>query len=105
VARLQTYRYTVARHSAYGEGARPAFARALQPAIIETTEEVALVTRAGGVLFDSFEAAEAYCQDEQYPGPLMFPDAPGSFSPTELRGHALYLPVPRLQYLSRPEAA
>tara|TARA_R100001530_G_scaffold9271_2_gene9385 strand:+ start:1982 stop:2413 length:432 start_codon:yes stop_codon:yes gene_type:complete len=87
--------HTVVQHSAYGYGpSDPQFAQGLESRHLETKAQRAAVEKAGGILFDSYLAAEEFADAEQYPDGYegMTPIAPGAFARTKIDGLKVYIP-------------
>lgn len=88
--------YTVVQHSGYGYGGKPAFERGLETRNLTTKGEATRVTKAGGLVFDSYAEAEDYAFDEQYREVThggLTPRAPGSFAAYEVDGLRVYVPA------------
>jgi hypothetical protein len=86
--------YVIVQHSGCGYAGNLGFQHGLEPRILNTRQEYELVRRVGGLIFDSWEDAEAFVDREQYPPGLqgVYPLAPGGFSGTEIDGLRIYLP-------------
>lgn len=87
--------WTVVQHSGYGYGFKPEFEHGLESRVLESKEEVELVRKEGGCLFDNYGEAEEFALNESYPETgefYLIPNAPGSFSNKEIDELAIYLP-------------
>lgn len=86
--------YTLVRHSAYYTGHNE-FANAVETLGVTSKREAALVERAGGVLVESYLAAEDLADKVNHPpgGDWLIPAARGEFSDVFLHGLAIYIPV------------
>lgn len=90
---MKDARYTAVQHSAYGYGGDPTFMSGLESRCLDTQAEVKRVAGAGGMLFPTYEEAEAYCEREMYEGNNgLLPHAPGTFSDKKVDDLRIYVP-------------
>lgn len=92
------FRWTLVQHSGFGYMGNPQFERGLEVRQISTKADIDLVERVGGVLFDSYTAADDASDEWSYPdgqdtGNDMLPHAMGEFSDQEIDGLRIYIPV------------
>ena len=88
--------YTLVQHSGVTTG-HAEFTHGLESRRIATQAERQLIERAGGVVFDTYQQAEAYAEAEQYPPGHdgLIPAAPGHFSKYGFDDSPpFYIPVP-----------
>lgn len=87
-------RYTLVQHSAYHTG-HTEFILAVEGVGV-TELEAKRVTKAGGVLFESYIAVEDAAERANYPadytGPWLIPNAKGTFSSKKISGLPIYIP-------------
>jgi hypothetical protein len=86
-------RYTLVRHSGYSAGANPKYEQAVEAR--EVDERVANTVRAaGGLLFESREAAVAAADAANHPAGSIdvAAEAPGHFSNVRIEGAEIYIP-------------
>jgi hypothetical protein len=94
--------YTSVQHSGFGYKPRKAeFSRGLEVRTVGTKREQDLVLAAGGILFDSWKAADEFCDRAMYPGERegldLIPRAQGSFSDTTIDDLRVYIPTKEVQ--------
>jgi hypothetical protein len=96
VPREKYQRWTVVQHSGYGYARNPQFKEGLEVRQVSNVTTARKIERLGGVLFDSWEAADAYAEEEMYAtvqGFGLIPAAPGSFASMVVDGLAVYIPA------------
>ncbi len=87
-------RWTVVQHSGAGYGGKEGFSQALEVRTVETLADQTKVVRAGGKLFDSWQEAETYCEEQNYgTGESIYCNVPGTFSDVEIDGLKVYIPA------------
>lgn len=91
-------RWTLVQHSGYGYNGNHQFEMGLEVRQIHSKKDANLVERVGGVLFNSYSAADDASDEWSYPdgqdtGNDMLPHAMGSFSEQEIDGLRIYIPV------------
>lgn len=88
--------YTIVQHSGFGYAGKPQFAKGVEAIKLTGSRERRAVEAAGGLLFETYEAAEDYVQKISYPEGYtgIIPLAPGQFSAVKIQGLAVYVPVP-----------
>ena len=96
-------KYTVVQHSGFGYGSDPQFQHGLESRSVLTKAERERVTKAGGLLFDTYTEAEDFAADAMYgtfkddPGNTrtfdLTPRAKGTFSDKKVDGLRIYIPV------------
>lgn len=86
--------YTIVRHSGYEFGGNRQFLTGLEVAPVNTKKERESVQKAGGKLFDSYDAAEEYAYQEMYPPHIkgLIPMALGDFARAKINGLPIYVP-------------
>lgn len=86
--------WTVVQHSGYGYGHKPGFKRGLVPMSVEDKTSRTSVEQAGGLLFETYTAADKYSETEMYPEGYkgLYPIAPGRFSHRKAHGLKIYIP-------------
>jgi hypothetical protein len=87
--------YTIVQHSGFGYGGNTQFEKALETRHVSTQRDAEAIRRAGGIVFQTYIAADGFTEREQYPPGHagLIPDASGEFSATiKVDGLALYLP-------------
>lgn len=87
-------RYTIVQHSAAGYAGDGTFSKGLETRSTNLKSEQARVTRAGGLLFASYNEADDYIDSESYPPGTngLVPNAPGEFSELDIDGLRIYVP-------------
>lgn len=88
-------KWTVVQHSGYGYGGHPGFAKAIETRQLDNLADQTKVLRAGGLLFNTWQEADAYETKVNCGGDdkgLPYPEAPGTFSDFEIDGLRIYLP-------------
>lgn len=97
-------KWTLVQHSGFGYSKKPAFQMAVEIREIEG-RSVERVTKAGGVVFDSYDDAIVSEDMENYPPGVvgLAPRARGTFSNREVDGLAIYKPDPKLGLVRREE--
>lgn len=88
-------KYTIVRHSAMEHKKDTTFSKGLEVKSVTSKAEEKRVQEAGGVLFDDWNEADDYAQNEMYqPSNLgLIPCAPGTFSKHAIGGLPIYVPV------------
>ena len=86
--------WTLVQHSGYGYGGNEGFAQGLELRSIETVGERNRVLKAGGVIYDDYEAAMVAENNGMYPKGYegIYPNAQGTFSDKEVDGLKIYIP-------------
>lgn len=89
--------WTVVQHSGYGYGGDATFMRGLETRTVDNVKDRNTVTKAGGLLFDSYSHAEDWVEAEMYRGQPtdlehMVPQALGTFADKSVDGLAIYVP-------------
>lgn len=86
---------TIVQHSGFGYGANPQFEAGVETRILHTKKEENLVTKVGGLLFDSYAKAEDFCEEAMYGSGNdgLIPEVKGTFSDKEIDGLRIYIPV------------
>lgn len=84
-------KYTLVQHSG---SHKPGFTHAVEEAAIDNARQEAKITLAGGLVFESYDAAAKACETENYPPEVsgLYPRARGGFAAMELGGRKLYIP-------------
>jgi len=85
--------FTLVRHRAYAVAANPAFEDAVEPCELRL-QQVYIVRAAGGLIFNSWEAAQAGADAANYPNGSKSGDAcvSGHFSSLRVAGSDIYVP-------------
>jgi hypothetical protein len=90
-------KYTVVQHSGFGYGNNPQFAKGLEVRTVSTKADQDTALKAGGVLFDTYNAADEFCDRAMWPdeqgGLDLIPRARGRFSETTIDGLRVYIPA------------
>ncbi len=86
--------WTLVQHSGYGYGGNEGFAQGLELRSIETVGERNRVLKAGGVIYDDYEAAMVAEMNGMYPKGTVgiYPQAQGTFSKQKVDDLAIYIP-------------
>lgn len=94
MAKLQTDKWTVVQHSAFGYKGDKTFQKGLEVRKIETDVQLGKVIDAGGVIFSDYASADAYENTHPYDGVEgLVPNAPGTFHKTlKIDKLAVYIP-------------
>lgn len=87
--------HTVVQHSGCGYSGNPQFEKGLEPRHVATKADANRVKIAGGLLFESYAEADAFCDKAMYPEGYggLTPNAQGSFSDQEIDGLKIYIPL------------
>lgn len=89
-------KYTLVRHSAWTVKRDPCFEHAVELASLDYQRQIDAVKRAGGVLFDSYQAAADAEYRANYPedaGDMgIIPHVRGTFARAALSGRRVYVP-------------
>jgi hypothetical protein len=87
--------WTLVQHSAYGYAGDTTFKRGVEMQGIDTKAALLRVQKAGGMVFDSYDAASEAEYNENYPDNVkgIVPKASGSFSSHKVNGLAIYIPA------------
>jgi len=89
-------RWTIVQHSAFGYKGNLGFEKGLETRQVKTQAEQITVVKAGGLLFETYDKAEAYSEEEPYKGQTvvhaLLPYAQGTFSEHKIDGLRIYLP-------------
>jgi len=87
--------WTLVQHSGCGYGSDVRFARAVQMELITTTAEFNRVQKAGGLLFDEYDAASHREELENYPPEVkgLVPRCRGRFARAKINGLKIYVPL------------
>jgi hypothetical protein len=96
-------RWTAVQHSAFGYEGDFTFMNGLETRRVTTLPEMTKVIKANGVLFDTYEAAEAYVEAEMYPPSsphFLVPYARGTFADVMIDQLSVYVPVAEVQVLT-----
>jgi hypothetical protein len=102
MAKLKEEKWTLVQHSGFGYGEKPGWENAVETRQITTEAELGKIINIGGLVFDSYEAADKREYEENYPGGaeipgkefrLTYPEVKGTFSDKELDGLKIYIPV------------
>lgn len=88
-------KWTVVQHSGYGYAGKPGFAKGLEVRVVHTKAEQDKVEKAGGLLFDTYIAADKFGDEAMFPPEVggMYPQAAGTFASLEVDGLRVYVPV------------
>lgn len=89
-------RWTVVQHSGYGYGLNPQFRAGLEVRQVSTRTIARAIEKLGGVLFDSWSAADDFAEMEMYStveGNGLIPAAPGKFASLKVDELAVYIPA------------
>lgn len=95
MTKLTSPKWTIVQHSAYVRKGDGTFATGIEARQISTTDEVGRIIDAGGLVFDTWAAADDFENKEPYPEGYtgIIPRVPGTFHPTlRLDGMPIYLP-------------
>ena len=86
-------KYTLVQHSGWTVSGNSEFRQAVEVRSV-TAKQAERVVRAGGVLFDTWEAADRAEYAENYPPSVqgLVPVARGTFANTVVDGSAVYVP-------------
>lgn len=93
--KFDKYGYTVVQHSAYGYLMNPTFKGGLETRSLRLKSEKMKVLQVGGLVFDTYSAAEDYAEEEMYKdldNLTLVPNAPGEFSKHTIDGLRIYIP-------------
>lgn len=87
-------KYAIVQHSGWGYKKDPQFIRGLEVRAV-SGKEIHAVEKAGGLLFDSYMAAQDFEDTAPYPPGYtkLIPNAQGTFSNLTIDGLAVYIPV------------
>jgi hypothetical protein len=87
--------WTLVQHSGYSYGGDSQFQKGVEERQVSTAREAERITKAGGVLLDSYLKARDLAMKEMYPsGEGLIPDARGTFNRRVLIGRLpLYVPA------------
>lgn len=99
--------FTAVQHSGFGYGGNPQFAKGLEVRTVSTKAEQATVHTAGGVLFDTRQAADEFCDRAMWPDEQggLIPRARGRFSESTIDGLRIYIPATEVDiFASEPPA-
>ena len=88
-------KYTVVQHSGYGYKQNPQFRLAVESRRCVKNADIRQVMRAGGLLFDTYDEAEAFCKKANYPpgNNGLIPTVRGQFSQMMVDDLKIYIPV------------
>jgi hypothetical protein len=90
-------KWVVVQHSGYGYRGDETFKQMLETRMVTGKKIESKVTRAGGILFDSYGEAEDFAEAAMYPpesdNGSLIGKAQGTFSNEEIDGLAIYVPV------------
>jgi hypothetical protein len=91
---MTTIQWTIVQHSGFGYTNNPEFEAGLETRQVSKAGDRKRVQTVGGLLFDSYEAAEKFADEAMYPPgtPGLIPQAPGAFTKLMVDGLAIYLP-------------
>ncbi|GAC1527423.1 MAG: hypothetical protein NVS3B1_17710 [Marmoricola sp.] len=86
--------YAIVQHSGYGYKGNRQFIGGLESRSVSAVE-ARRVEKAGGLVFESYGAAEDFAEQAMYPEGYggLIPNAKGSFSRVAIDGLAVYIPV------------
>ena len=87
--------WTVVQHSAFAAKGDYTFRKGLESAHIRTKADRTKVEKAGGLLFETYGAAEDFAESAMFPQGYMgmVPKAQGTFAGQDIDGRAIYVPV------------
>lgn len=90
-------KWVVVQHSGMGYRGDETFARMLETRMVSGKKIEMKVTKAGGILFDSYGEAEDFAEAAMYPpdndNGSLIGKAQGTFSNEEIDGLRIYIPV------------
>lgn len=94
MAHLTTETYTIVQHSGAGYGDKTKFNKGLETRMLRSVGEYNLVTRVKGKLFNNYNQAEEYAEEEMYKHcpEGIYPCAPGTFSTKTIDDLKIYIP-------------
>ena len=86
--------HTVVQHSGYGYSRKPEFERGLESRSVTKTQ-AKKIEKIGGVLFETYQAAEAWAEKAMYTDDNegLTPNAPGEFATMVVDGLRVYVPA------------
>ena len=90
-------RWTIVQHSGFGYGGHASFERGVESRRVDTQEDQIKVVKAGGLLFETYEKAEGYVDEEPYLGQdvkSLCPCVQGTFSEHKIDNLRIYIPKP-----------
>lgn len=92
---MTQYGWTVVQHSGFGYSGKPNFENATETRGIQTKVELNMIKKHGGLVFETYMAAENFSSAANYPEGTegIIPQAKGTFSERTIDGLRIYIPV------------
>lgn len=88
-------KWTLVQHSGYGYAGKPGFKQGLEVRSLNRKNQLTAVTKAGGMLFDSYMEAHDMMEKLMYPEDYtgIYPQFRGTFSSHQVDGLRVAIPL------------
>jgi hypothetical protein len=88
-------KWTLVQHSGYAHAGKPEFACAVEEALVDRDSDLAKISQAGGLIFNSYLEASDREYEENYPPEVdgIIPKVKGTFGALQIDGRKIYIPL------------